>query len=103
MKLVLSYVASHIGHNIDLNIAIRKRNKVQQLNTTKLPIFYKEHYDVLVRFLNTQPENMTKTSIALSLADMLEEDNGKFLREKWLRQLRIPNNIRFIGESKLNE
>ncbi len=75
----------------------------QQPNSTKLPILYKEHYDALIRFLNTQPENITKTSIALSLADLLEEDNDKFLREKWLRQLRIPNNIRFIGEPKLNE
>lgn len=69
----------------------------------RLPIFYKEHYDFLVNWLNKQPEMLTKTSVALTLGAELEKDNAKFLTEKWLRQLKIPNNIRFIGEKGLNE
>jgi hypothetical protein len=69
----------------------------------KLPLFYAEHYEFLTGWLRKQPENLTKTSVALTLADELEKDNAKFIREKWLRKLNIANNVRYIGEKNLNK
>ena len=44
----------------------------------------RKHYQELADILKSQPENERKEDLIARLADMLEEDNPNFCKEKFL-------------------